>query len=77
MKPIERDISSLKHIIYYCNEILNTVIKHKLTLSMLSCDTLYKNALAMNILQIGELVNMLSEEFRLTHDTMPWREIKV
>jgi uncharacterized protein with HEPN domain len=30
----------------------------------------------MCILQIGELVNVLSEDFRATHDTMPWREIK-
>jgi len=30
----------------------------------------------MCILQIGELVNVLSEDFRTTHNTMPWREIK-
>ena len=30
----------------------------------------------MCILQIGELVAKLSDEFKLTNDIMPWREIK-
>jgi uncharacterized protein with HEPN domain len=31
----------------------------------------------MSILQIGELVNILSEEFKsLNSDAVPWREIK-
>ena len=76
MKPIERDISTLRHIIKYCDEITNAIDKHNLTLEALTSDSLYKNALAMNILQIGELVSILSEDFRKTHDTMPWREIK-
>jgi len=76
MKPSERDISTLRHIVKYCDEIMETVEKHNLTLEVLSGDTLYKNALAMSILQIGELSNVLSEDFRKTHSTMPWREIK-
>jgi uncharacterized protein with HEPN domain len=30
----------------------------------------------MSILQIGELVNVLSQEFKDDHDTVAWREIK-
>jgi len=76
MKPCERDISSLRHIVLYCDEITEAVSKHNLTLDIIEGDALYKNALAMNILQIGELANILSEDFRKTHNTMPWREIK-
>jgi len=76
MKPSERDISSLRHIVKHCEEIVEAVEKHSLTLDIVSSDNLYKNALAMSVLQIGELANVLSEDFRKTHNTMPWREIK-
>ena len=76
MKPNERDVSTLRHIISYCDEITEAVNKHSLTLDVVIGDTLYKNALAMSVLQIGELANILSEEFRTIHSTMPWREIK-
>ena len=76
MMPNERDISTLRHIISHCDEIAEAVDKHNLTLDIINGDALYKNALAMNILQIGELSNVLSEEFRETHNSMPWSEIK-
>jgi len=76
MNPSDRDISTLRHIVTYCEEILESIEKHNLTLDTIKGDTLYKNALAMSILQIGELANILSDEFRKAHSTMPWREIK-
>ena len=76
MTPHERDASVLKHIIRYCDEINDAVIKHKLTLEKINSDNIYKNALSMCILQIGELTNALSEEFRSTNQEIPWREIK-
>ena len=76
MKPDERDISTLRHIVKHCDEITDAVRKHNLTLDIVDGDTLYKNALAMSILQIGELTNVLSEDFRKAHNSMPWREIK-
>jgi len=76
MIPSERDISTLRHIVVNCDEITEAVSKHNLTIDLIAADTLYKNALAMSILQIGELVNILSEDFRNKHNAMPWREIK-
>jgi len=76
MKPCERDLSTVKHIVKYCNEIIETVEKHNLTCERISNDNVYKNALSMSILQIGELVSVLSEEFRKTHNSIPWSEIK-
>ena len=76
MKPTERDLSTLQHIIKHCNDISDALINHKLTLDIITNDSLYKNALAMSILQIGELVNILSEDFRKAHKTIPWHEIK-
>ena len=39
-------------------------------------DAIYRNAAALCILQIGELVGKLTEEFRTTHAAVPWRKIK-
>jgi uncharacterized protein with HEPN domain len=72
----KRDISALRHIAAYCDEITASIERHNLTLDKVIADTVYKNALSMSILQIGELVNVLSQNFRVAHDTMPWREIK-
>jgi uncharacterized protein with HEPN domain len=76
MKHSDRDISVLTHIVRYCDEINDAITNHDLTLEKVSSDHVYKNALAMSILQIGELVNVLSQSFRSEHDDIPWREIK-
>jgi len=38
--------------------------------------TTYQNAVSMCILQIGELVNHLSDDFKSNHSEIPWRQIK-
>lgn len=35
----------------------------------------YRNAVAMPILQIGELAKNLTEDFRSEHKSIPWRDI--
>ena len=76
MRHSARDLSTLKHIVWHCDEINEALEKHELTLEKVKTDSLYKNALAMSILQIGELVAVLSEEFKASSSNMPWREIK-
>ena len=76
MKPEDRDISTLRHIVAYCCEITEAISKRNLTLADVANDSFNKNALTMSILQIGELVNVLSEDFRTSHSSVPWREIK-
>ncbi len=68
MKPGDRDISILHHIIQYCDEIAEMIQGHKLTLEKVGADPLYRNALAMSVLQIGELVNVLSDDFKAAND---------
>ncbi len=77
MKPGDRDISTLQHIIQYCDEIVEMIQGHELTLEKVRTDPLYRNALAMSVLQIGELVNVLSGEFKSANDrAVPWSAIK-
>ena len=39
-------------------------------------DYVYQNACAMCILQIGELVGNLSEDFKTSYNGVPWKNIK-
>ena len=39
-------------------------------------DTVYQNAVALCLLQIGELAGHLSESYRAAHPAIPWRQIK-
>lgn len=75
MKP-ERDAGILEHIISYCEQIEQTVTRFGNSYDIFASDAIYRNAAALCILQIGELVGKLSDSFRLTYDAVPWRKIK-
>jgi uncharacterized protein with HEPN domain len=70
-----RDLQIIKHILSHCLEIEATTKRFELTLEALSADFVFKNAVSMNILQIGELSTQLSKDFKLTNDQIPWNEI--
>jgi uncharacterized protein with HEPN domain len=72
---VKRDIDILKHLIKHCQEIELTRQRFGDAFEVLKEDFVYKNAVAMNVLQIGELSTHLSKDFRLAHDHMPWRDI--
>ncbi|MCI6399819.1 HepT-like ribonuclease domain-containing protein [Lawsonibacter sp.] len=76
MKPLDRNISVLEHIVSYCQQIQETVDRFGDDYQTFSTDPIYRNAAALCILQIGELVGKLTEEFRARHSSIPWRQIK-
>ena len=76
MKPLDRNISILEHIISYCEQIEQTVDRFGNDHSVFAADPIYRNAAALCILQIGELVGKLSDDFRDAHPAVPWRQIK-
>ena len=71
-----RDEIVLKKIIQYADEIGITIERLNLTQDIFANDFIAKNAISMCVLQIGELVGKLSDEFKLKNNKMPWREIK-
>lgn len=75
MKPPDRNISILRHIVTYCDQIELTVQRFG-DGDVFQNDPIYRNAAALCILQIGELVGNLSDEFRAQHPDVPWRQIK-
>ena len=76
MKPLDRNISILEHIVSYCDQIEQTVIRFGDDYPTFAKDPIYRNASALCILQIGELVGKLTDEFRVQHPGVPWRQIK-
>ena len=71
-----RDISILKHMIRYCKDVDETIAHFGNSLIKLKEDRIYKNALTMCIMQIGELAGHLSEDFKTAYPTMPWRDMR-
>ena len=76
MSGNERDMSILRHIQGYCVQIEATVARFGDDACTFQSDFVYRNAVAMCLLQIGELAGHLSEEYRNEHPQMPWRQIK-
>ena len=76
MKPLDRNASILGHIISYCDQIQQTVERFGDDYALFESDSIYRNAAALCILQIGELVGKLTDDFREQHPAVPWRQIK-
>jgi uncharacterized protein with HEPN domain len=71
-----RNIDVLQRIISYCNEISETIARFGADYTVFARDSVYKNATALCVLQIGELTTHLSDEFKQTYTKMPWTQIK-
>ena len=71
----DRDLTILKKMIRYADEIEWTIEKMNLDFEMFESDFIAKNAIAMCILQIGELVGKLTEETKKKYNKMPWKDI--
>lgn len=63
-------------MIGYCKEIFDTQEYFGNSQEYLNSNFIYKNAISMSILQIGELSGHLSKGFTEKHNTIPWRNIK-
>lgn len=72
----ERNIDILKHIVDYCNEISHTQTYFGNSFEVFKSNSIYRNAVAMCILQIGELSGNLTDDFKESYGGVPWRNIK-
>jgi uncharacterized protein with HEPN domain len=76
MRPLDRDLSILEHILSYCDQIQQAMDRFGEDYAQFQVDPVYRNAVALCILQIGELVGKLTDDFRAQHAAIPWRQIK-
>ena len=66
----------LQKIIRYCDEITQILKKHHYDREDFENDKEFQFASGMCIIQIGELVVRLDEEFTKKYSDIPWRQIK-
>jgi uncharacterized protein with HEPN domain len=71
----KRDAVILEKIIKYCDRIKGIMERFELDFGKLSNDYVIQMSVSMGILQIGELANGLTDEFRVKHKAIPWRQI--
>ena len=76
MDSNSRDYQILEKIVKYCNEIEHAHTEYGCNYSVFCNNPTYRNAVAMCLMQIGELVGKLSDEFKDSHKEIPWRAIR-
>ena len=72
----KRDINAINHIIEYCDDIAKAVNDFGKDISIFENNKIYKNAVSMCILQIGELVGILSDDLKTENNDVAWKEIR-
>ena len=71
----ERTIKVLQTIVKHCNIIEETKKHFGVQYSDFENNNIYQNAILTPVIQIGELVKKLPDEFRNKYNEMPWRNI--
>ena len=74
-KISERDKDNLAAILDYCDRISSIVERFGDSFEEYSKDADYRDAALMNVFQIGEASNRLSDECKEIMNTVPWHEI--
>ena len=73
----DRDISILKHMLKYCDEINKTLERFGADIEIFKTDSDYRDSISMKIFQIGELANHLTDEYlEETKNEMNWNAIR-
>ena len=76
MPSIDRDRNIVRHILKYCDEVNTAHEDFSCSKEKFMSSSTYRNAVTMPILQIGELANHLSDEFKQTYRQIPWNEMR-
>ena len=77
MNVQERDLRILEHILTYCGQIDMAVERFGHSFELFDNDPVYRNSVSLCIVQIGELVGHLSDDFKAANGQIPWRQIKL
>ncbi|MDR3154134.1 MAG: DUF86 domain-containing protein [Deltaproteobacteria bacterium] len=71
-----RNYSILSHIFEYCIQISNTQKRFGDSLEQFLLDKDYQQSIMMSLIQIGELSIILTKDFKLKYNEIPWRSVK-
>lgn len=73
----ERDVEILSKILKYCEQINEANRQFNSSKTSFEGNSVYRNAVAMCVMQIGELVKRLSDGYKThTADEIPWHQIQ-
>lgn len=72
----ERDLTIVEKMMQYCSEIEEAHDTFEYSYDSFQNNSLYKNAVCLCIMQIGELSTHLSDAFKTEYDDIPWRQIR-
>lgn len=76
MRSKKSEQIALQKMLRYCDEIAQILKKHHSNREEFENDTEFQFACGMCIIQIGELVARLDEDFVKNYPDIPWRQIK-
>lgn len=71
-----RNVDILKHICDYCDEIVHTMDTLGRDFEVFASNSIYQNAVALCVLQIGELTTHFTDDFKAQYNKVPWNQIK-
>lgn len=73
----ERDQSIIEHILRYCEQVCNYINRFGKDFKIFTSDSAFRDAVSMDLLQIGELSGRLSEGFMEQYKSeIPWKEVR-
>ena len=72
-----KDYDIIRHILSYCGQIQSTEDEFGNSKASFDESVTFRNAVCLCLLQIGELVTILSDEAKANHPEIQWREIKL
>ena len=67
-----RNRNCIEHMLKYCDQIQETLDAIQNNKEAFLASHIYQNAVAMCILQLGELTKQLTPEFTAAHRQIPW-----
>lgn len=71
-----RNIGILMHILDYCKEINHTMDTFGRDYEIFAANSIYQNAVALCVQQIGELTTHFTDDFKAVYNKIPWNQIK-
>lgn len=73
---MNRDKDTIKKMIEYCQDIELLMTKYDESYELYQTDISFQYSCNMCIIQIGELITRISDEFKKKNPQIPWKIIK-
>ncbi len=72
----DKDLHNLNMLIEYCQIIDELLAEYDYSFELYKSKKSFQLSTSMCIIQLGEYVNRLSDEFKEEHNHIPWKKIK-